>query len=174
VHTLNDAILEAATALAKTKPGRRRIVYVISNGNEYGSKAKYSEVVRYLNTNKIAVYGTLVGSSALPVTGFLDRMHLPLTMRDNILPAYAKATGGNLDGEFRQKGIEESFAKITTEVRTQYTIGYYTHEPFIDGKYRQVEVKVLRPNLTVISKPGYWPTAQENIAPTVRPTSAPQ
>jgi VWFA-related protein len=171
VHTLNDAILEAATALAKTAPGRRRIVYVISDGKEYGSKAKYSEVVKYLNTNKIGVFGTLVGDSALPVTGFLDRMHLPLTMRDNILPAYAKATGGNFDGEFRRKGIETSFAKIATEVRTQYTIGYYTHEPFIDGKYRSVEVKVLRPNLTVISKPGYWPTAQESTPPAVAPAS---
>jgi VWFA-related protein len=171
VHTLNDAILEAATALAKTASGRRRIVYVISDGKEYGSKAKYSEVVKYLNTNKIGVFGTLVGDSALPVVGFLDRMHLPLTMRDNYLYAYAKATGGNFDGEFRQKGIETSFAKIATEVRTQYTIGYYTHEPFIDGKYRQVEVKVLRPNLTVISKPGYWPTAQESAPPTVAPAS---
>ena len=174
VHTLNDAILEAATALAKTKPGRRRIVYVISDGKEYGSKAKYSEVVKYLNTNKIAVFGTLVGDSALPVTGFLDRMHLPLMMRDNILPAYAKATGGNFDGEFRQKGIETSFAQIAKEVRTQYTIGYYTHQPFIDGKYRSVEVRVSRPNLTVISKPGYWPTAQETTSPTVRPAAAPQ
>jgi VWFA-related protein len=174
VHTLNDAILEAATALAKTAPGRRRIVYVISDGKEYGSKAKFSEVIKYLNTNKIAVYGTLVGDSALPVTGFLDRMHLPLMMRDNILPAYAKQTGGNFDGEFRQRGIETSFAKIAEEVRTQYTVGYYTHEPFIDGKYRSVEVKVLRPNLTVISKPGYWPTAQESTLPGVRPVSAPR
>jgi VWFA-related protein len=174
VHTLNDAILEAATALAKTAPGRRRIVYVISDGKEYGSKAKYSEVVKYLNTNKIAVFGTLVGDSALPVTGFLDRMHLPLMMRDNILPAYAKQTGGNFDGEFRQKGIETSFAKIAAEVRTQYTVGYYTHEPFIDGKYRSVEVRVSRPNLTVLSKPGYWPTAQETTAPLVRPAAAPR
>jgi VWFA-related protein len=160
VHTLNDAILAAATVLAKEPAGRRRIIYVISDGKEYGSTAKFSEVVKYLNTNKIAVFGTLVGDSALPVTGFLDRMHLPLMMRDNILPAYANSTGGNFDGEFRQKGIETSFAKIAEEVRTQYTIGYYTHEPFIDGKYRQVEVKVLRPNLTVIAKKGYYPTAE--------------
>jgi len=90
-------------------------------------------------------------------------------MRDNILPAYAKQTGGNFDGEFRQRGIEVSFAKIAEEVRTQYTVGYYTHEPFIDGKYRSVEVKVLRPNLTVLSKPGYWPTAQESVPPGVAP-----
>jgi VWFA-related protein len=162
VHTLNDAILAAATALSKTKTGRRRIIYVISDGREYGSTAKFSQVVKYLNTNKIAVYGTLVGDSSLPVIGFLDRIHLPLTIRDNILPAYANATGGNFDGEFRQKGIETSFAKIAEEVRTQYTVGYYTHEPFIDGKYRTLEVKVLRPNLTVIAKKGYYPTAADS------------
>ncbi len=161
VHTLNDAILAAATSLSKTAQGRRRLVYVISDGKEYGSKAKLSEVIKYLNQNKIAVFGTLVGDSALPVVGFFDRMHIPLQMRDNVLPAYATATGGNFEGQFRQKAIENSFANIAREVRTQYTVGYYTHEPFIDGKYRQVEVKVLRPNLTVMAKKGYYPTAQE-------------
>jgi VWFA-related protein len=169
VHTLNDAILEAGKALAKTPTGRRRIIYVISNGNEYGSTAKLSEVIKFLNANKIAVFGTLVGDSSLPVTGFLDRMHLPLMMRDNILPAYANATGGNFDGEFRQKGISDSFAKITEEVRYQYTVGYYTHESFVDGKYRQIEVKVLRPNLTVMAKKGYWPTAEATTVPGVTP-----
>jgi VWFA-related protein len=126
--------------------------------------AKFSEVVKYLNTNKIAVFGTLVGDSAVWGVGFLDRMRLPLMMKDNYLPAYANATGGNFIGEYRQGAIEKSFAKITEEVRTQYTVGYYTHEPFIDGKYRQIEVKVLRPNLTVIAKKGYYPTAEDSKA----------
>jgi VWFA-related protein len=171
VHTLNDAILQAGTALAKTGPGRRRIVFVIGDGKEYGSVAKFSEVVKYLNTNKIAVFGTLVGDSAVWGIGFLDRMHLPLTMRDNILPAYANATGGNFMGEWRQGGIEQSFAKIAEEVRTQYTVGYYTHEPFIDGKYRQIEVKILRPNLTVMAKKGYYPTAEDSSSSTIKPVS---
>jgi VWFA-related protein len=171
VHTLNDAVFEAAKALAKTGPGRRRIVYIVSDGKEYGSKAKFSEVVTYLNTNKIAVFGTLVGDSAVWGIGFLDRMHLPLMMRDNILPAYASATGGNFMGEFRQGGIEQSFAKIAEEVRTQYTVGYYTHQPFIDGKYRQIEVKVLRPNLTVLAKKGYYPTAEDAKASAITPAA---
>jgi VWFA-related protein len=171
VHTLNDAILAAATSLSKTAPGRRRIVYVISDGKEYGSTAKYKEVVKYCNANKVAVYGTLVGDSSLPVVGYLDHMHLPLMMRDNILPAYAHETGGSFDGEFRQKGIENSFARIAEEVRTQYTVGYYTHEPFIDGKYRTLEVKVMRPNLTVLAKKGYYPTAGD-IKPQVVTTTA--
>ncbi|HEY6412583.1 MAG TPA: VWA domain-containing protein [Edaphobacter sp.] len=165
VHTLNDAILEAAIATSKTGQGRRRVVYVISDGKEYGSKAKYKEVVKYLQTNKIAVYGTLVGDSSLPVVGYLDKIHLPLMMRDNVLPAYAADTGGQFDAEFRQKGIEASFAKIAEEVRTQYTVGYYTHQPFIDGKFRSLEVKVLRPDLQVIAKKGYYPTASDATRP---------
>jgi VWFA-related protein len=161
VHTLNDAILAAAIATSKAGPGRRRIVYVISDGKEYGSTAKYKDVVKYCQTNKVAVYATLVGESTLPVVGFLDRIHLPYTMRDNILPMYTDATGGQIDPEFRQKGIEESFARITEEVRNQYTVGYYSHEPFIDGKYRNLEVRVLRPNLRVIAKKGYFPTAED-------------
>jgi VWFA-related protein len=96
-------------------------------------------------------------------------MHLPLMMRNNILPAYANATGGFFQAQFLRKGIETSFAKIAAEVRTQYTVGYYTHEPFIDGKYRQIEVKVLRPNLTVIAKKGYWPTAEAATTTGVTP-----
>lgn len=166
VHTLNDAILEAAKATTKAGKGRRRVVFVISDGREYGSKASYKEVVKFLQTNKISVYGTLVGDSSLPVIGFLDRIHLPFQMRDNILPSYALDTGGQFDAEWRQKGIETSFAKIAEEVRTQYTIGYYTHEPFIDGKFRALDVRVLKPNLQVIAKKGYYPTAQD-IKPSV-------
>jgi VWFA-related protein len=171
VHTLNDAILEAAKTTAKAGKGRRRIVYVISDGKEYGSKAKTKDVIRYLQTNKISVYGTLVGDSSLPMVGFLDKIHLPLTMRDNILPSYTNETGGNLDAEFRQKGIEESFQKIFEEVRTQYTLGYYTHQPFIDGKFRTLELRVLRSDLTVIAKKGYYPTAGD-AGPTNTVTSS--
>jgi VWFA-related protein len=168
VHTLNDAILMAAKATTKTGKGRRRIVYVISDGKEYGSTAKQKDVITYLQTNQVSVYATVVGAEAVPGIGFMDRMHLPLFMRDNVLPAYADATGGQIDNEFRQKGIEASFARITEEVRTQYTIGYNSHEPFVDGKFRTIEVRVLRPNLTVISKKGYFPTAEA-----VRPNTIP-
>jgi VWFA-related protein len=161
VHTLNDAILAAATALSKAAPGRRRVIYVISNGNEYGSEAKLKDVIKYLQRNSIEVDGTLVGDSSLPVIGFLNRIHLPLTMRDNVLVAYKDATGGNFDSEFRTGEIERSFARIALEARQRYVLAYFTHEPVIDGKYRKIEVKVLRENLTVLAEQGYWPTATD-------------
>ncbi len=169
-HTLNDAVLTAAETVAKAGKGRRRVIYVISDGKEYGSQAKQKEVVRFLQRNEIAVYGTLVGDSAIPGLGFLDRIHLPLQMRDDVLPHYAEATGGQCDPEFRPRGIQDSFAKLAEQVRTQYTIGYYSHEPFIDGKFRTVEVKVLRPNLDVIAKKGYYPMAE--LSGQGRPTAS--
>jgi VWFA-related protein len=158
-HTLNDAILAAATAVASRGAGRRRIVYVISDGKEQGSKASFKEVKQYLLTNKISVYATLVGDSATYGLGFLDHVHIPYMMRDNILPLYAGATGGQVDAEFRQNSIETSFARIAEEVRLQYTIGYDSHIPALNPAYRTIEVQVLRPGLTVIARPGYYPTA---------------
>ena len=158
-HTLNDAILAAAEAVAKRPGGRRRIVYVVSDGKEYGSKANFKEVQQYLLTNKISVYATLVGESATYGLGFLDRAHIPFMMRDNILPKYASATGGEVDSEFRQNSIETSFAKIAEEVRLQYTIGYNSHISPLNPAYRTIEVQVNRPALTVVARPGYYPTA---------------
>jgi VWFA-related protein len=179
-HTLNDAILAAAQETSRVGKGRRRIVYVISDGKEYGSKAKEKDVIKYMQTNKVELYATLVGDAAVPGLGFLDRIHLPLTMRDDELPRIAQATGGQCDPEFRQKGIETSFAKITEEVRTQYTVGYYTHESPFNEKFRKVEVRVLRPGLTIISKDGYYPTASDSrpnaatpAAATTAPTATP-
>jgi VWFA-related protein len=161
IHTLNDAILAAAKELSSRPKGRRRIIYVISDGKEYGSKATFKEVLRYLQTNEIAVYGTAVGTSALWGEGYVSRFHLPFTMYDNILYNYTAATGGTLDSERGTNGIEKSYAKIAEEARTQYTLGYYSHEPFIDGKYRKIEVRVDRPDVDVKSKTGYYPSGQD-------------
>ncbi len=158
-YVLNDAILRAATDLSQRGRGRRKMIYVISDGKNQGSTASYKEVVRYLLTNQIAVDGTLVGESAMPVLGFLDRFHIPWQMADNLLPKYASATGGLLDAELSRNAIEASFARIAGQVRNQYTLGYYSHTSVLDSRFRHIEVRVLLPNVNVISKQGYYPTA---------------
>ena len=163
IHTLNDAILRAAVALSTRPKGRRRVIYVISDGKEYGSKATTKEVIKYLQGHGIAVYATLVGDSARWGEGYLSRFHIPFQMNDNVLTKYAQATGGSLDAERSLNGIERSYQKIAEEARTQYTIVYYSHEPFIDGRYRSIDVRVDRPSkeVEVTAKPGYIPNAQD-------------
>jgi VWFA-related protein len=162
IHTLNDAILAAAKELSTRPKERRRIIFVISDGKEYGSKATWKEVVRYLETNKIAVYATLVGDSARWGEEWLDRFHLPFTMYDNILYKYTVATGGDYYAEGSVNGIERSYARIAEQARTQYTLGYLSHESIFDSKYRSIEVRVDRPNVVVIAKRGYYPSGQDS------------
>jgi VWFA-related protein len=161
LHQLNDAILQAAHELSTRPKDRRRIIYVVSDGKEYGSRATWKEVVRYLQTNKIAVYGTLVGESARWGEGWLDRFHLPFEMYENILYKYTALTGGDLDSENGANGIEKSYAKIADEARNQYTLGYLSHESIYDDKFRTIDVRVDRPDLVVIAKKGYYPSAQD-------------
>lgn len=161
VHTLNDAILAAAKELSTRPKGRRRIIYVISDGKEAGSKAGYKDVLRYLQTNNIAVWGTLVGDSARWGEGYVSRFHLPFQMYDNILTKYIYATGGEPDSERNQNGIEKSYAKIAEEARTQYTLVYATHESVYDSKFRKIDVRVERPGLEVNAKTGYYPSASD-------------
>jgi VWFA-related protein len=161
IHTLNDALLAAGKALSTRPREFRRIIYVISDGKESRSKANFHEVVHYLEANQIAVYGTLVGDSATWGLGYLDRHKIPLLplSPDNILPKYTDATGGHLYSEFSSNGIQRSFGELAALARTQYSLGYYSHVPVMDGRFRTIDVRVLRPNLDVVAKKGYYPTA---------------
>jgi VWFA-related protein len=162
-HTLNDAILAAAKELSTRPKGRRRIVYVISDGKEYGSKATFKDVLKYLETNKTAVYGTAVGDSARWGEGRIDRYHIPFTPYENILIKYTQATGGTLEASGNTNGIEKSYAKIAEEARNQYTLGYYSHLPVLDNRFRKIDVRVDRPEkeVEVIAKQGYYPSGQD-------------
>ncbi|HEY1805389.1 MAG TPA: VWA domain-containing protein [Terracidiphilus sp.] len=162
IHTLNDAILAAAKELSTRPKERRRMIFVISDGKEYGSRATWKEVVRYLQTNHIAVYGTLVGDTAHWGVEWADRIHVPFTgVYDNILYKYTVETGGDYYAEGNVNGIERSYAKIADQARDQYTLVYLSHESIYDDKFRNVEVRVDRPNVTVIAPRGYYPSAQE-------------
>ncbi len=161
IHTLNDAILAAAKELSTRPQGRRRVIYVISDGKEYGSKASFRDVLRYLETNNIAVWATLVGDSARWGEGYISRFHLPFQMYDNVLVKYTALTGGGLDSERGLNGIEKSYATIAEQARAQYTLVYASHESIYDSKFRSIDVRVERPGLEVYAKRGYYPSAQE-------------
>jgi VWFA-related protein len=158
IYTLNDAIFAAGKDLAKRDVERRRVIYVISDGKEQGSHVSQKEVERFLLTNNIGVFGTVVGDSAVWGVGYLDKIHLPLLPRNNILPNYALHTGGSLDSEVTRDGIERSFQRVTVAARTEYTLGYNSASPVTNPAYRKIEVRVNRPGLTIVAKEGYYPT----------------
>ena len=159
-RVLNDAILRAALDLSKRGRTRRKIIFVISDGREYGSKASYNDVKRVLLSNEIQVKAVAVGSAALPLYGKIERLHLPKEGYGNLLPKYTAATGGGAPyTRLSRNAIEETYAEAMSEARNQYTLGYTPSRPKTPttSPYRTIEVRVAHPDLTIQAKDGYYP-----------------
>jgi VWFA-related protein len=159
-RVLNDAILLAARDLSKRDRARRKIIFIISDGREQGSTASYKDTLKVLLTQNITVYAVGVEGAAIPVYDRLQRIHLPKTRGlmgySDILPKYVSATGGGpVYGELAQGDIERAYARAMGDARNQYTLGY-TPKAGIGG-YRQIEVRVRRPDVKVYAKDGYYP-----------------
>ena len=156
-HVLNDAILAAALDLSKRPRDRRKVIFIISDGREYGSESSYKDVLRVLLSNGITVYALGVDTAGIPIYSRLQRLHLPREGYSDILPKYVSATGG---GEVFQamsrSAIEDAYARVMRDARNQYTLGYIAHGA-APGTYHQIDVRVDRPDLKVYAKDGYYP-----------------
>jgi VWFA-related protein len=159
-HVLDDAILRAALDLRKEGRDRRKVIFVIGDGREYGSQASYRDVLRLLLSNEIQVRGVAVSSAALPIYDKLERLHLPKEGYDNILPKYTWATGGGAPtARLTRNAIGDAYAQIMSEARNQYTLGYIPSKPKapVTSAKREIEVRVDHPGLVVQAKDGYYP-----------------
>jgi len=156
-HVLNDAILRAALDLSKRERTRRKIIFVISDGREMGSRAGYREVLRLLETRDIQVRAVVVDSGSLPGFRQLGKVHLPGQGYNNILPKYVAATSGETDlDRLSRNGIEDAYAQITNDARNQYTLGYTPKPVTTASAYRSVEVVVDKKGLKVAAMDGYY------------------
>ena len=169
-HVLNDAILAAAQDLAHRSPASRKIIFIISDGQEYGSRASYAQVLKVLLTDGIAVYAIGVDTAALPIYDKVSKARIPGFGYSNILPKYTNATGGDVLDEFSKEAIESAYQRITAEARNQYTLGYNTSQR-PSSNYRDIEVRVKRPGLEVFAKHGYYPLPPQREQPLPTPES---
>jgi VWFA-related protein len=178
-RVMNDAILQAAQDLGARPANRRKVLFVISDGMEKGSRSSYSDVLRVLLSKEVAVYGIGVEGAAIPGYGRAERIHIPGLGTGNILPKYASATGGDVFAELGRDAIESAYQQVTLEARNQYTLGYNTHVSPVSTR-RAIEVRVHRPGLKVFAKEGYYPLppapgkpAQQPAQPSAQPAEKP-
>jgi VWFA-related protein len=162
-RVLNDAILQAAQDISRRARDRRKILFVISDGREDGSRASYADVMKVLLSNEISVYAIAVGDAALPGYDSLSKIRIPGTGYQNILPKYSSATGGQIYTEFTRDAIEDAYARITETARNQYTIGYKASKPTVASTYRSIEIRVHRGGLRVFARDGYYPLPPQRL-----------
>jgi VWFA-related protein len=156
---LNDAVMRAAQDLGRREKARRHVIFILSDGFEYGSKAKYSDVLAVLQKYNVAVYGVENDVEAIPGYKKLTKFHLPTMGYRNVLTKYASATGGEIFSEFNSQALESAYGAAMEEGRSQYTLVYNAPNT-ASANYRRIEVRVngYGPSLKVYARAGYYPT----------------
>jgi len=142
---LHDAVYQAATSLRIRPADRRRIIFLISNGQASGANAQnLDKNVDFLLQNDIQVYAVALDFGL--IEGAVGN-----------LGVYARSTGGDVFSGSSTRDVETAFARITEQARNQYILGYYsTNSPGgIRGTYRSINVKTSRPGVSITHRKGY-------------------
>ncbi len=71
------------------------------------------------------------------------------------LQLLAAKTSGYFQFADSTKNLAQSFERIATQLRQQYTLGYYPRNKVADGAQRQIKVEVGSPNVTVRTRKSY-------------------
>jgi VWFA-related protein len=126
--------------------------------------AEMDAAVRALNNSGIAVYP--VDARGLMVMPGLDAAtrrasNAPIAIRmapirDNIdgMKELADRTGGR--AAFNTNDLGAAVRRAIDDARVTYTIGYYPSDEAQDGKFREIKVKVNRPDVDVRYRRGYF------------------
>jgi len=144
--TLNDAIVEASKTLADRSEQRKAIV-ILSDGMDTYSKASSGKALESALAIGATIYA--VDMSALDVGGSAKHQSAAS------LKEFAEKTGGRFVATPGGPALRDAFSGIAEELGHQYTISYRPANKKRDGKWRTLEVKLSREDLTVRTRKGY-------------------
>jgi VWFA-related protein len=139
---------------ASTQSGRP-ILVIYSDGADSGSQLSLKEAIDLLKASHATVYaiGLLENSGSARLQ---SRMNLE-TM--------AATTGGMALFPHSIDELDAFYERILREIRAQYQLGYVSTNGATDGRWRNVEVKVNRPDLKVRTRKGYYARFKQPVGP---------
>ncbi len=166
-----DTISYCSDLLNKLPDGRRKVLLIISETRDHGSKIPVNTVVTLIGDSNITIY-TLVFSPAL--SNILDTergtnledmnptmdLKSPLlmavqAMRKNAPKAVASQTGGEYELFESRKRFESRMIDFTNHLRSRYLLSFQPNDPHA-GLHR-IRVKLKQANgATVLARASYW------------------
>jgi VWFA-related protein len=176
---MHDAVAKAIEMLAERKDqARRRVVIVVSESRDHGSKTKLADLVTQAQTANVIVYpltysayatafttkgGETYGPNGPPVydadSGGLGKIFTELGARgkQNSHEAFAKFTGGEQLHFAKLDGLEKVVAKIGEDLHSQYLLSFTPAAGRASSEFHKLEVRVTaHPEAKIRTRPGYW------------------
>jgi Ca-activated chloride channel family protein len=143
---LNDSIFKAAEGL-KGRPEKRRAIVVLSDGADTFSARSADKALRAALDADALIY--TIDMSSVETNG-KQRMQ-----NQGALKMFAEKSGGKFVATPGGAALRQAFKAIVDELGMQYTLGYEPSDQKKDGKWRAIELRVGRPNLTIRTRKGY-------------------
>ena len=125
----------------------RKIMLVYTDGGDTRSSIQWHELLDLLKASDVTVYAIGMLEHQMQSTKLQQRM---------TITQMAEITGGQAFFPTAVKELDQVYEKVVAEIRAQYTIGFHSTNGKTDGNWRKVEVKVLRKDLRVRSRRGYF------------------
>jgi VWFA-related protein len=138
---LYDALITAAASLQSSAPARR-VLLLLSDGDDNYSRSTLADAIITLQRWNIAVYSLTIHSPRLEFPG------------DRVLRQLAGATGGRAFLLRNYAHSEEIFKSLENELSGQYVVGFRPAGSLLGGEFHSV--KIVAPGLTIRSRSGYY------------------
>lgn len=155
---LLDGVAMAMNEMKKGKNGRKALL-IISDGGDNSSRFTESEVRNWVREGDVQIYSIGIYEPLGSRGRTPEEMSGP-----GLLSDLAEQTGGRNFSVEHLADLPDVAAKIGLELRNQYVLGYNPKNAARDGKYRKVEVKLVKvkdlPPLRARYRPGYVAPSQ--------------
>jgi Ca-activated chloride channel homolog len=148
---LNDAVAAIPKLVDDSTTGRKAIV-LITDGVDNASKLTVEQSVVTARKVEVPIY--TVGFTTLPWEDRKKVKELGFNMA--VLQLYADQTGGALFVVKDPDEMKEAVAKISTDLRHQYLIGYSPGLARWDGQFRSVQLATRSGRYFVRTRKGYY------------------
>lgn len=157
---LLDGIILASEYHRERAEGGRRVMIIVSDGDDTKSDSTFEETVRALQVANCQVYivkttdfenykrtGTRKGNA--------NTRQLTAERR---MIEIALQTGGAVYSPIDEGELDDAFRQISAELAQQYVLSYYPEDdPSKRGQYREITLTLKnRPNLTLRTRKGYY------------------
>ena len=168
-----DAVAYSARLLARRPGGRGRVLLLISETRDHGSRfTKLDEVVQLIGENNISVY-------ALPFSPYLSQQAdvirganrdewspnadlieklaaIHQSLKANTPKALARLTGGEYEMFHGRSGFETHLISFTNHLDSRYRLSFEPNDPHPGLHEIRVQLRHAEPGESVLYRRSYW------------------
>jgi VWFA-related protein len=135
-----DAVYLACQDRLAQEAGRKALV-ILTDAQDNGSRLRVQDAIEAAQRTDTVVHILLVSDGIA---------------NEGVAKKLTDETGGRTIVVRSEKNLVQAFDEISDELRSQYTLGYYSTNTAHDGTFRKLKVESTRKDVDVLSRRGYY------------------